>query len=177
MHKSLVAAPQSNGPFIEKISPSTGDSESIAEVQYKLIVVVTGLDGCTPTSFFRIVVRLLNGPCLNLDSPLPLNIQVTKLPGLDYDILLSEFQTMLVETTEVRAQGITQKCVKPWIVDSTARINHLIRFEEATVDLVSSMKNHPCFNKRLPSELTSSFEVCNIKRTYKLDVRSPDDDS
>jgi hypothetical protein len=78
---------------------------------------------------------------------------------------------MLVETTEVRAQGMTQKCVKPWIVDSTARINHLIRFEEATADLVSSMKNHPCFNKRLPSELTSSFEVCNIKRTYKLDVR------
>jgi hypothetical protein len=125
----------------------------------------------TPLFLFRIDIGLLDGPCLTLNSPIPLRIQITKLPGLNYDILLSEFQTMLVETTEVRAQGTTQKCVKLYIVDSTARINHLIRFEETTVDLISSMRNHSCFRKRVPFEVTSSFEVCNIKRTYRLDVR------
>jgi hypothetical protein len=127
--------------------------------------------GLTPTSFFKIDVGLLNGPCLISGSPIPLHIQITKLPNLNHDILFNDFQTMLVETTEVRAQGTTQKFVKPWIVDSTARINHFIRFEETSVDLVSSMRDHSCFNKRLPAELTTSFEICNIKRTYRLDVR------
>ncbi|KAJ5502638.1 hypothetical protein N7463_005512 [Penicillium fimorum] len=63
---------------------------------------------------------------------------------------------MLVETTHVKAQGTSESStsLKDALGDSTVNLNDIL------------WANH-----RLPPEVTSSFEVCNIKRTYKLNLR------
>ncbi|CAI7650036.1 unnamed protein product [Penicillium discolor] len=69
---------------------------------------------------------------------------------------------MLVETTQVKVQGTTESSTSTWIVQSLA---------DAPTDTTVSLRDVIWANNRLPPEVTSSFEVCNIKRTYKLNLR------
>lgn len=120
---------------------------------------------------FRIDTELQNGPCLFLGNSIPLSIKVTKLGDSRCKILLSAFQTMLVETTQVKAQGTLESSTRTWIVQSMANINDPIGLGDAPTDSTVSLRDTIWANNRLPPEITSSFEVCNIKRMYKLNLR------
>ena len=78
---------------------------------------------------------------------------------------------MLVETTQVKVQGTTESSTSTWIVQSMANINYPIGLADALTDTTVSLRDVIWANNRLPPEVTSSFEVCNIKRTYKLNLR------
>ncbi|KAJ6124372.1 hypothetical protein N7471_011689 [Penicillium samsonianum] len=78
---------------------------------------------------------------------------------------------MLVETTQVKAQGTLESSTRTWIVQSMANINDPIGLADAPTDSTVSLRDTIWANNRLPPEITSSFEVCNIKRMYKLNLR------
>jgi hypothetical protein len=128
------------------------------------------LGGESPLSF-RIDTELQNGPYLLLDESIPLNIKVTKLGDSRCNILLSAFQTMLVEMTHVTVQGTSESSTSTWIVQSMANINYPIGLDDAPGDSTVNLNNTLWINNQLPPEVTSSFEVCNIKRTYELHLR------
>jgi hypothetical protein len=120
---------------------------------------------------FRIDTELLNGPCLLLGKSVPLVISVTKLGNWHCPIVLNEFQTMLVERTQVKAQGVTESSISTWIVQSTANMNYPIGLAESEMDSMAKLRESMYSRYLLPPGLTPSFEVCNIKRTYRLNVR------
>jgi hypothetical protein len=128
------------------------------------------LDDDSPLPF-RIDTELQNGPCLLLGNSIPLSITVTKLGHSRCNILLSAFQTMLVETTQVKAQGTPGSYTSTRIVQSMANMNYPIGLEDAPRNTTVSLRDTIWANSRLPLEITSSFEVCNIKRMYKLSLR------
>jgi hypothetical protein len=128
------------------------------------------LDDDSPLSF-RIDTELQNGPCLLLGNSIPLSITVTKVGHSRCKILLSAFQTMLVETTQVKAQGAPGSYTSTRIVQSMANMNYPIGLEDAPRNTTVSLRDTIWANSRLPLEITSSFEVCNIKRMYKLSLR------
>ncbi|OQE41943.1 hypothetical protein PENCOP_c004G03566 [Penicillium coprophilum] len=78
---------------------------------------------------------------------------------------------MLVEATHVKAQGTSESSTSTWIVQSMANLNYPIGLEDAPGDSTADLNDTLWANNRLPPEVTSSFEVCNIKRTYKLNLR------
>lgn len=128
------------------------------------------LDSDSPLSF-RVDTELQNGPCLLLGNSIPLSIKITKLGDSQCKVFLSAFQTMLVETTQVKVQGTTESSTSTWIVQSMANINYPIGLADAPTDTTVSLRDVIWANNRLPPEVTSSFEVCNIKRMYKLNLR------
>ncbi|CAG8026349.1 unnamed protein product [Penicillium salamii] len=192
--------------IMRKSPPSTGDSDSIAEVKYSLTVVVTGKSVVKKTRdvqfkylsdplpqqrplkqecvlnvnpnivagsalSFWINAELLNGPCLVLDQSIPLKIDIAKQGDAHCSIILSEFQTMLVEKTQVKAQGIGESSTSTWIVQSTANMNYPVSLANCPSGTVTTLRDAIYCHHPLPQGLTSSFEVCNIKRTYRLFVR------
>lgn len=52
-----------------------------------------------------------------------------------------------------------------------ANINYPISLTDAPTDTTVSLRDAIWANNRMPPEVTASFEVCNIKRTYKLNLR------
>lgn len=128
------------------------------------------LDTELPLSF-RIDTELQNGPCLLLDCPIPLSIKITKLGDSYCNILLDGFQTMLIETTQVKAQGRVESSTNTWIVQTAANMNYPIELADASNSSTVFLNDLLWANNRLSAGPTSSFEVCNIKRTYKLSIR------
>ncbi|KAJ5445625.1 hypothetical protein N7491_001707 [Penicillium cf. griseofulvum] len=174
-------------PPVEEDSALDGGSETLAQIQYSLSVVVTGknkvkkhrssisvnphiLGSESPLSFI-IDAKLRNGPFLLLNDSIPLSIKITKLGDSRCNILLSAFQTMLVEMTHAEVQGTSESSTSTWIVQSMANVNYPIGLEDAPGDSMVNLNDIIWVNNRLPPEVTSSFEVCNIKRTYKLHLR------
>jgi hypothetical protein len=52
-----------------------------------------------------------------------------------------------------------------------ANMNYPIGLDDAPTNSTVSLRDTIWANSRLPPEITSSFEVCNIKRMYKLNLR------
>ncbi|KAL4763202.1 uncharacterized protein BDW70DRAFT_158050 [Aspergillus foveolatus] len=141
---------------------------------------------------YEITAKLLNGPFLVLGRPIPLAVELTSLDSstdtapcsrcsVSIPVSLHDFQTMLIETTEVRARGIEESQTQFRIVQTMANLRHPLR---SRCDVASNSVNGdaaPVFRFRvdgtlwsrypIPLSLTPSFETCNISRSYKLEVR------
>lgn len=119
----------------------------------------------------QINVKLLNGPCLFSQNYIPLAIEINQLRGDRSELRLNDFQTMLIETTEIRVGDSIESLQRCWIIQTMTNMNESLFGEGMplgdSADLPSSIWSaHP-----VPSSITPSFEICNIKRTYQLEVR------
>lgn len=141
---------------------------------------------------YEVTAKLLNGPFLVLGRPIPLAVELTGLDSstdtaprsrgsVSIPASLHDFQTMLIETTEVRARGIEESQTQFRIVQTMANLRHPLRSRS---DVASDSVNRvtaPVLRCRvdnilwsrypIPLSLTPSFETCNISRSYKLEVR------
>ncbi|KAL4811829.1 hypothetical protein BDW67DRAFT_194322 [Aspergillus spinulosporus] len=140
---------------------------------------------------YEVTAKLLNGPFLFLGRPIPLAVELTSLDtstntaprsqgSMWIPVSLHDFQTMLIETTEVRARGLEESHTQFRIVQTMANLRHPLRWSEVVSSSVNGYTS-PAFRFRvdgnlwsrypIPSSLTPSFETCNISRSYKLEVR------
>ncbi|KAI9924842.1 hypothetical protein MW887_006699 [Aspergillus wentii] len=138
--------------------------------QQSMPVSPRALECPTPLSY-QIDIHLLNGPCLILHQPIPLTITITKIGEPNCLICLNDFQTMLVETTHVQTQGVTESFTRFWVVQSTANMNIGIDMDNAPSGSIITLPDGLWASQPLPAMLTPSFEICNIKRSYKLQIR------
>lgn len=119
----------------------------------------------------QINTKLLHGPCLASQTSIPLEIEINKLRGDWSKLKLNDFQTMLIETTHFRVGGSTESLQRYWIIQTVTNMNESLFGEglplgDATYLPSSIWSAHP-----VPSSITPTFEICNIKRTYQLEVR------
>ncbi|KAI9036538.1 uncharacterized protein KD926_001749 [Aspergillus affinis] len=129
------------------------------------------LGSAQPVSF-HVETRLAHGPCLLRGQPIPLQVALTRTSPSSCSVQLDDFQTMLVETTQVRVREDVEHVAQVWVVQTVANLEQSMPFFEHSQDRrpvwVSSelWQNHP-----LPEGATSSFETCNLRRTHRLEVR------
>ncbi|EYE91870.1 uncharacterized protein EURHEDRAFT_463772 [Aspergillus ruber CBS 135680] len=118
----------------------------------------------------EIEAKLLNGPFLLLGQPISLNVDVIKL-NLDEcksGVFLHNFQTMLIETTEVRARDSMEVHTRSCVIQTTTRVQYEPRcMVGSTLSFDDSLWSRHC----VPLHLTPTFETCNISRSYKLEIR------
>ncbi|KAJ5106359.1 hypothetical protein N7456_003034 [Penicillium angulare] len=78
---------------------------------------------------------------------------------------------MVIETTQIRVGDETEHIQRCWIVQTVANMSkNLAQGDEplgSTVQVPSSIWS----THAVPSKITPTFEICNIKRTYQLEVR------
>lgn len=111
----------------------------------------------------------MNGPFLLLGHPISLNVDVI---NLDLDecksgVFLRNFQSMLIETTEVRARGSMEAHTRSCVIQTMTRVEHKPNaMVGSTLSFDDSLWSQHC----VPLHLTPTFETCNISRSYKLEI-------
>ncbi|KAF7131279.1 hypothetical protein CNMCM5793_004393 [Aspergillus hiratsukae] len=98
-------------------------------------------------------------------------ISITRINGPGCDLVLNDFQSMLIETTEVRAHGSVETRTYLYVLQTVSNMRKRAYAggtpAGSTVSLDKDLwKHHP-----LPYSLTPTFETCNIHRGYKLQIR------
>ncbi|OJJ03745.1 hypothetical protein ASPVEDRAFT_752573 [Aspergillus versicolor CBS 583.65] len=118
----------------------------------------------------------LNGPFLVLNNPIPLSVEIANI-STD-SIYLHDFQTMLFETTDVRAKGHSESHTRSWVVQTMANLQQPFVPEIRDIDgtdgeeeLVFSLDKSLWSRYIVPPALSPSFETSNIRRRYRLEIR------
>lgn len=78
---------------------------------------------------------------------------------------------MLIETTQARAHSSTETFDRFWTVQTVANMSQKLCAEDIPVWSVIEIPEAVWASHTLPSNVIPSFEVCNIKRTYELELR------
>ncbi|KAJ5595450.1 uncharacterized protein N7459_001658 [Penicillium hispanicum] len=177
-----------------RLPPSVGDVETTAEVKAEIqdLHFVPLSDAAAPQQPFKkrqfanidpslggiqepfswqIDAELLQGPRLVLGEPIPLRVKVTPLSGHNCAIWLNDFQTMVIETTYMQVRGSTKSVNRSWVVQTMANLRVSLGDRDACYGTALDLPETIWATHKLPSGLASSFEICNIKRTYQLEVR------
>lgn len=109
-----------------------------------------------------------------LNNPIPLSVELT---NIDSDnIYLHDFQSMLFETTEVRAKGHSESHTRSWVVQTMANLQQPFVPEIRDrggdgEELVFSLDRSLWGRYLIPPFLAPTFETCNIRRGYRLEIR------
>ncbi|KAJ0420787.1 hypothetical protein BJY00DRAFT_312714 [Aspergillus carlsbadensis] len=123
----------------------------------------------------EIEATLLNGPFLVLGQPIPLRVEITNLPGLsssNHHVSLHDFQSMLIETTEVRAKGSSESKTRSWIIQTMANLRQsLVPGYDDMAEPVLRVDERVWTRHVVPTFLTPTFETCNVSRNFKLEIR------
>jgi len=127
--------------------------------------------GSSTSLLWQIEMELLNGPYLLIGQHIPLRVNITKLRGHDCEVWLNEFQTMLIETTQTKAQSFTNTYCRSWTVQTVANMKRKLCGEDVPVWTTIDLPKAIWMANVLSLAITPSFEVCNIKRTYELEIR------
>ncbi|KAL4978117.1 hypothetical protein BDW66DRAFT_149545 [Aspergillus desertorum] len=201
--------------LLRKLPPLTGASSSPEEIKYVLEAsvrrdgVIRGtkkasrypdrdaknqtepecwLEASLGPLTYAATAKLLNGPFLFLDQPIPLAVELTSLDintdavplgraSIPIPISLHDFQTMLVETTKVRARGIEESHTRFHIVQTMSNLRHPLIHSNGSgngrrASVLCLRVDDTLWSRfSIPRLLTPSFETCNISRSYKLEIR------
>lgn len=105
-----------------------------------------------------------------LGQPISLDVNVI---NLDLDecksgVFLRNFQTMLIETTEIRARDFMEVHTRSCVIQTSTRLqNEPQSMAGSTLRFDNGLWSQHC----VPLHLTPTFETCNISRSYKLEIR------
>ncbi|GFF41805.1 hypothetical protein IFM46972_06665, partial [Aspergillus udagawae] len=128
------------------------------------------LEKSPPTSY-QIDVRLSDGACLLLGEPIPLSVYMTRINGPACDPILNDFQSMLIETTEVRAHGSAETDIQLHVLQTVSNMHKRPYVYGTSAGSTMRLEDDLWKHHRLPRTLTPTFETCNISRSYKLQIR------
>lgn len=124
------------------------------------------------TSIYGVAIELGQGSDLALGQRVPIKMHVTQsdLNSLD-DLMLNDYQVMLIQRTISRVG--TQSQVKHVFrtLRTVSNLNLDICVAEMTGNNAMTLSDNSWGPTFLPSDITPTFETCNITRTYKLEVR------
>ncbi|KAL4921176.1 hypothetical protein BDW62DRAFT_175087 [Aspergillus aurantiobrunneus] len=124
--------------------------------------------------------KLHNGSILSLGQPIPLAVEITSSNTntnrtTTTNITLHDFQSMLLETTKLRAPGAVHSSTRSWVVQTMANLRHpFVRdtsHHEHSSVTVYKLDNSLWSRHYVPLSLAPTFETCNIARAYELEVR------
>jgi hypothetical protein len=129
--------------------------------------------------------RLPNPPIITCNKEIPLRVIVKNTAKTGHQLFLHSLHITLTGKTRVRALEVVRTVANDWVLFSRQGLAMPIALrtvapnegtavsegpetpaEEAVIDLTAAGWQ----NRLLPSSVAPSFETCNIKRTYELDV-------
>ncbi|KAG2004004.1 hypothetical protein GB937_009241 [Aspergillus fischeri] len=133
---------------------------------------IKGSELLCPPLTYEVEVELKNGPFLLLGHPVALGVKIMHMNGKKNAILLQDFQTMLRETTEIRARGSIQGFTRSWVIQTmTSLCQPFVAANRPTIESVLKL-NHRLWSRHcVPVHLAPTFETCNLSRSYKLEIR------
>lgn len=78
---------------------------------------------------------------------------------------------MLIETKQARAHESIETFDRFWTVQTVANMKQMLYAEDTSAGRVFEIPETVWVSHPLSPQMIPSFEVCNIKRTYELELR------
>ncbi|KAL4798789.1 hypothetical protein BDV19DRAFT_356148 [Aspergillus venezuelensis] len=142
----------------------------------------------SPPTTYEVKATLLSGPLLNQGQPIPLAVELKgprTTPGARFyhsDASLHDFQSMLLETTELRARGTSETNKQSIIIQTVSNLREPFLPTSASASAPDSdsdiaptsttaLNNQLWTRYTVPESLSPTFETCNISRSYTLTIR------
>ena len=123
------------------------------------------------TPALSVDTRLPNPPILTCNEPIPLRILVKKTNDTTQSIYMQMLQIELISYTHIRAHNLQRTQVGSWVIFSGSNMSMLLGRGSDPVGTEWTIPSPLWDNIPLPNTVAPSFEICNISRTYELEVR------
>ena len=142
-------------------------------------------DGCTgskiqasPKSCFKVDARLPDPPILTCNQRPPLTVTIERMHGCNATAFLQDLDVHLLGHTEVTCGDSSKVRTVTWILGKHERLSKPLFESSEAMELsdqpgkraleVLQPQDYLC--ECLPMTVAPSFEVCNVKRSYELDI-------
>ncbi|OJJ37006.1 hypothetical protein ASPWEDRAFT_170503 [Aspergillus wentii DTO 134E9] len=130
------------------------------------------LTSSSEPAMYDVDAKLTNGPFLQLNKPISLAVEIRSILGSPKEIVIHDFQSMLLETTDVRARGSLENQTRSWIIQTMTNLRlSIVAAHDSQDGSVLRVNDGLWSRHRLPSYLAPTFETCNITRIYALVIR------
>jgi hypothetical protein len=115
--------------------------------------------------------RLPNPPILTCNEPIPLRILVTKQSASSETIFLQLLEIGLISYTHIRAHDLARTETLSTLILSRSNMN--VALGKGSDPVGKEWKIDAALWNRLPlpPNIAPSFETCNIRRHYEMDIR------
>ncbi|KAK5156450.1 hypothetical protein LTR04_005626 [Oleoguttula sp. CCFEE 6159] len=120
---------------------------------------------------FSVDARLPNPAILTCSNDLPLRVIVKQLSERAESVYLQMLQVELIGYTHIRAHDIARTESNSWIITSTSNMGVLIGSSSDVAGTETTLSKEYWYGRPLPNTVAPSFETCNIRRDYELEVR------
>lgn len=115
--------------------------------------------------------RLPNPPILTCNAPIPLRILVTKQSVYPEPVYLQLLQIELIGYMHIRAHDLERTETLSTVIFSQSNMNMSLGKANDPVGTEWKLDASMWNRLPLPPNIAPSFEICNIRRNYELDVR------
>ncbi|RAK80239.1 uncharacterized protein BO72DRAFT_371571 [Aspergillus fijiensis CBS 313.89] len=130
---------------------------------------------CTGASIsdtaYLITIELSQGATLSLGQSLPISIQVTRTGPADHNLVLNDYQAMLIEETVTRLRDLTQVQRISRILRTVSNLHHTIFLADTPAGSTVCVSDSLWGGQSLSANIVPSFETSRIHRSYKLEIR------
>ncbi|KAI9825674.1 MAG: hypothetical protein M1832_001018 [Thelocarpon impressellum] len=120
---------------------------------------------------FRVDARLPSPAIITCNEALPLRILVQKQSPCQEQAILQSLQIELIAYTHIRAHDLNRVESGSWVIMSYS--NMAVRLGEPAAQEGSEFRIDDALwrNIPLPNTVAPTFETCNMRRSYELEVR------
>ncbi|RAL14095.1 uncharacterized protein BO97DRAFT_423011 [Aspergillus homomorphus CBS 101889] len=125
----------------------------------------------SPATAYQVTIELSQGSQLSLGQSLLISIQVTWAGPADHDLLLNDYQAMLIQGTVTRVRDLTQMQRISRILRTLSNLHQRIFLADTPAGSTVHVSDNLWGGQSLSGNLVSSFETSRIHRRYKLEVR------
>ncbi|PWY94562.1 hypothetical protein BO94DRAFT_609957 [Aspergillus sclerotioniger CBS 115572] len=133
-------------------------------------VIFSSYNGGTITTY-QVTIELSQGACLSPGLHVPINVYITRTGPANDSLVLNDYQIMLIEETVMLVRGFPQIQRRSRILRTVSNLDQTIYFPETPMGTTMSLSDDLWGGQSLPSNITPDSETCNIRRSYKLEIR------
>ncbi|PYI02497.1 hypothetical protein BO78DRAFT_422542 [Aspergillus sclerotiicarbonarius CBS 121057] len=123
------------------------------------------------TTTYQVTIELSRGAYLTPGQRVPINVYVTRAGPADHNLILNDYQAMLIEETVTRVAGLPRVQRLSRILRTMSNLDQPIYLSETPLGTTMCVSDDLWAGQSLPAAITPNFETCNIQRSYKLEIR------
>ncbi|KAJ5586583.1 hypothetical protein N7450_006370 [Penicillium hetheringtonii] len=130
-----------------------------------------GMGSVSTTAAYQVSVELSRGEEIVLGRSLPVTVDITKVDPTSEDIVLNDYQAMLIEETVSRV-GVKPQAQRVFrILRTVSNLNTATGLADKPLGTTINLSSNSWGEHALPGTITPTFEMRNIAHSHRLEVR------
>lgn len=121
--------------------------------------------------YVSIDARLPDPAIITCQNEIPLRLILKKLNAYSETVYLQSLQIALIGLTHIRAHDVRRTEQNSWVIMSKSNMGIPLGLPIDPVNTETVIDDRMWRGQPLPNTVAPSFETCNIKREYQLDIR------